>query len=56
MLRDNNVNIRALALIYIRIALDYEQMYAFMKTSLKDNKLINALLTVGELALRLLTE
>lgn len=47
MLRDNNVNVRALALIYIRMALDFDQMYPFIRTAFNDNKLINALLTVG---------
>lgn len=47
MLQNNNVNIRALALIYIRLALDFEQVFAFMRLSLHDNKLINAFLTVG---------
>ena len=47
MLRDNNVNIRALALVYIRLALDYHQIYTFLRNSISDNKLINALLTVG---------
>lgn len=46
MLQNNNVNIRALALIYIRLALDYEQIFPFIKLSLYDNKLINAYLTV----------
>ncbi len=56
MLHGNNVNIRALALIYIRMALDYQQIYSFLKGSFGDNKLINALSTVGELALKLLTQ
>lgn len=56
MTQSNNVNVRALALIYIRLALDYEQIYSFLKLSLGDNRLINAYLTVGELAERLLTE
>jgi len=47
MLHSNNVNIRALAVIYIRISLDFEQMYPFLKKSFDDNKLINAFLTVG---------
>lgn len=47
MLQNNNVNIRAMALIYIRLALDFEQIFPFIKLSLNDNKLINAYLTVG---------
>lgn len=47
MLQNNNVNIRAIGLVYIRIALDFEQMFSFMKICLFDNKLINASMTVG---------
>lgn len=56
MLHSNNVNVRALGLIYIRIAIDFEQVYPFLKASFGDNKLINAFMTVGELALKLSSE
>lgn len=56
MMKSNNVNVRALGLIYVRIAVDYEQIYAFLKASFDDNKLINAMMTAGELAYKLSSE
>lgn len=56
MAKSNNVNVRALALVYVRLAIDFEQMYPFIKVSFGDNKLINAMMTVGELAYKLVSE
>lgn len=47
MMKSNNVNVRALALIYVRIAVDFEQIYSLLKAAFDDNKLINAYMTVG---------
>jgi hypothetical protein len=54
MLMSNNVNVRALALFYVRICVDFEQIYGVLCTKFNDNKLINAEFTVGELAIRLI--
>ncbi len=47
MLRDKNVNIKALALLYIRMTFDYDLIYAYLSNSFDDDHLINAEFTVG---------
>jgi len=55
MLRANNVNVRCLALLYIRAYADPSIVYACMNGSFKDNKLLT-IETIGEYAMRLLDE
>lgn len=55
MLRANNVNVRCLALLYIRVFADPTIVYACMHGSFKDNKLLS-IETIGEYAMRLLDE
>ena len=39
MLKNNNVNVRALGLLYIRVCLAFEDVYAAMKGSFNDKKM-----------------
>jgi len=52
MLRANNVNIRCLALLYLRAYADPTLVYGCICNSFKDNKLLSTI-TIGEYALRL---
>jgi hypothetical protein len=55
MLRANNVNVRCLALLYLRVYADPAIVYGCMNGSFKDNKLLTTE-TIGEYAMRLLDE
>jgi len=52
MLKANNVNVRCLALLYLRTYASPEIVYGCLCNSFKDNKLISVV-TVGEYAMRL---
>lgn len=54
MLSNNNVNIKALTLFYVRICVDFDQIYSILCIKFHDNRLINAEFTVGELAIKLI--
>lgn len=54
MLRSKNVNIKAMALLYLRMYCHPEDLYGWLKSKLDDDDLINADMTVGEYARRLL--
>jgi hypothetical protein len=47
MLRYNNINVRVLALLYIRIAVDYNDIFACINASFADNKSIPGNYTIG---------
>jgi hypothetical protein len=55
MLRNNNVNLRCLALLYLRTYADPVLVYGCLKPSFKDNKLLSTV-TIGEYAMRLFDE
>jgi len=46
MLRSNNVNIRCLILLYLRVHIEPIQVYAALNHSFKDNKLLSTV-TIG---------
>ena len=52
MLRANNVNIRCMALLYLRVYADPIIVYACLSNSFNDNKLLTTV-TIGEYAIRL---
>lgn len=56
MLRHNNVNARAMALLYLRLYANFEDIYGWLSSKFGDDDLINAEMTVGEFARRLLDE
>jgi hypothetical protein len=47
MLRYNNINVRVFALIYIRLSIDYIDLFACMNGSFADKKIMNGGITVG---------
>jgi len=55
MLKANNVNVRCLALLYLRTYADPSLVYGCLCNSFKDNKLLTTV-TIGEYAMRLLDE
>jgi hypothetical protein len=52
MLKANNVNVRCLILLYLRVYADPYLVYACINHSFKDNKLLSVM-TIGEYAMRL---
>lgn len=56
MLRSNNVNIRCLGLLYLRLFGSFQDVYACLAGSFEETKLVSAAMTVGEYAMRLLDE
>lgn len=56
MLRGKNVNIKALALLYLRMYCHPEDLFGWVGGKLEDDDLINAEMTVGEFVRRLLDE
>ena len=55
MLKANNVNVRCLALLFLRTFVEAGQVYACLSGVFGDNKMVNVI-TVGEYAMRLLDE
>ena len=56
MLRNNNINVKALAVLYIRVFSHHEDVFAWLLPKLSDNDLINAELTISEFTHRLFEE
>ena len=55
MLKANNVNVRCLILLYLRVFADPSIAYGCINHSFKDNKLLSVV-TIGEYAMRLFDE
>jgi hypothetical protein len=47
MLRSNNVNVKAMALLYIRMFINCDDMYGWLKSKFEDYDLINAEMTIS---------
>ena len=56
MLRNNNINVKALAILYIRVFSHHDDVFGWLNSKLTDDDLINADLTISEFAHRLLDE
>lgn len=56
MLRSNNVNVKALAMLYIRMFVAFEDIFAWLEPKFADYDLINAEMTISEFAHRLLDD
>lgn len=55
MLKSNNVNVRCLILLYLRVFTDPSMVYGCINHSFKENKLLS-IMTIGEYAMRLFDE
>lgn len=47
MLRSNNINTKVLAILYIRMFVNYYDIYGWVKSKLEDDDLINAEMTIS---------
>lgn len=54
MMRHNNVNAKVLAMLYLRMYVNHEDIFGWLKPKFDDYDLINAEMTVSQFAKRLL--